>query len=69
MRLGLRYPEIVVGLLLAVVGGIAPLSGSSGGMPEAVRMVHAVEVGISNFLFGVVIAWLLKPRRPEVAAA
>lgn len=69
MRLGLRYPEVVVGLLLAVVGGIAPLSGSSGGMPEAVRMVHAVEVGISNFLFGVVIAWLLKPSAQEKAPA
>lgn len=69
LRLRLRWPELVAGLLLAVVGGIAPLAGSSGGMPEAVRLVHAIEVGISNFLFGVVIAWLLKPAAQEKAPA
>ncbi len=69
LRLRLRWPELVAGLLLAVVGGIAPLAGSSGGMPEAVRLVHTIEVGISNFLFGVVIAWLLKPGAQEKAPA
>lgn len=33
-------------------------------MPEAVRMAHLVETGSSNFLFGLVIGWLLgRPRQ------
>jgi hypothetical protein len=31
-------------------------------MPEAVRMMHLIETASSNFIFGVVIGWLLTQR-------
>lgn len=31
-------------------------------MPDAVRMVHLLETATSNFLFGVLVGWLLAPR-------
>lgn len=32
-------------------------------MPEAVRMVHLVEIGVSNFIYGFIAVMLLAPRR------
>jgi hypothetical protein len=38
-------------------------------MPEAVRMAHLVETASSNFLFGVLVGWLLGGRHARGAAA
>ena len=39
-------------------------------MPYDVRMVHLVETASSNFLFGLVVAWLFSvPRRPRSCRA
>jgi hypothetical protein len=32
-------------------------------LPDAVRHVHLVEVGVSNFLFGALAAWWMAGRR------
>jgi hypothetical protein len=43
---------ILAGLTFSILGGIAPLILPNPYLPEAVRRVHLVEVGISNLLFG-----------------
>lgn len=61
-RLAPRHPGLVLGLVYSVVGGVAPLLLDNPYMPQAVRMAHMVEVGVSNFLFGLVVARLIRPR-------
>ncbi len=48
-------------LALSIVGGVAPLLLPNPYLPEAIRHVHLVEVGVSNFLFGVAAIRLLRP--------
>lgn len=69
LRLAPRRAGVVLGLLYAVLGGVAPLLVDDNPyLPSAVRMPHLVEVGVSNFLFGIVVGWLAgmpaKLRRP-----
>ena len=49
----------VAALTMSVVGGVAPLIIPNPYLPDAVRYAHLPEVGVSNFLFGFVDAWLL----------
>jgi hypothetical protein len=37
-------------------------------LPDAVRWAHFFEVGISNFIYGAAIVWLLAPPPRPVAA-
>jgi hypothetical protein len=57
-----RWPAaLTAGLAFAIVGGIAPLIiPGNPYLPDPVRHAHLVEVGISNFVFGVVAARLLR---------
>jgi hypothetical protein len=50
---------LAVGALFAVVMNCGLLLPNPY-MPYAVRMVHLVETASSNFLFGVIVAWLLR---------
>jgi hypothetical protein len=52
---------LALGLLFAVVMN-APLLLPNPYMPEPVRMAHLVETASSNFIFGVLIGWLLTNR-------
>tara|TARA_R110002167_G_scaffold109194_2_gene278399 strand:+ start:751 stop:1443 length:693 start_codon:yes stop_codon:yes gene_type:complete len=61
LRLSPRYGPVVIGLAFSVIGGIAPLLQDNPFMPPDIRFIHLIEVGISNFLFGVVVALLLRP--------
>jgi hypothetical protein len=61
LRLSPRYGPVVIGLAFSVVGGIAPLLQDNVFMPPDIRWIHLVEVGISNFLFGAIVALLLRP--------
>jgi hypothetical protein len=58
-----EWPEtaIAIGLLFSVVMN-AQLLLPNPYMPEAVRMAHLVETASSNFIFGVLIGWLLTQR-------
>lgn len=47
------------GLALSVLGGVAPLLVPNPYMPEAVRMAHLWEVGLSNLIVGAFAGWLL----------
>lgn len=56
------------GATLSILGGILPLLSPNPYLPDAVRLAHLVEVGLSNFLFGLVAGWLLSapPRVAQV---
>jgi hypothetical protein len=58
-----EWPEtaIAIGLLFSVVMN-AQLLLPNPYMPEPVRMAHLVETASSNFIFGVLIGWLLTKR-------
>lgn len=57
---------VAVGAVFTIVSGIAPLLLPSGYFPDSVRWAHLFEVGISNFLFGCIVAWLWGP--PKASA-
>ncbi|MGB5435843.1 MAG: hypothetical protein WBM98_08130 [Maribacter sp.] len=50
---------LLIGLIFAIIGGIAPLIQPNELMPLYIRIGHSFEVGISNFLYGLAIAYLL----------
>src|SRR6266404_8674289 len=58
-----QWPEtaLTIGLLFAVVMNAQLLLPNSY-MPEPVRMAHLAETASSNFIFGVLIGWLLTAR-------
>jgi hypothetical protein len=60
---------VVAGLALSVLGGIAPLIIPNPYLPDHVRYAHLPEVGVSNFLFGLLAGWLLSAPRREPAVA
>ncbi len=57
---------LLIGFLFSILGAIAPLVPPSELMPVNIRFVHGIEVGISNFLYGVVLGYLLKQNKQEV---
>jgi hypothetical protein len=57
--------SVLIAATLALLGGVAPLLVPNPYMPASIRYPHMVEVGVSNFIFGLVAARLL---RPAVAA-
>lgn len=54
---------LVLGLCFSVLGGIAPLLLPNPYMPGPIRIAHSIEVGISNFIYGFAVAYLLVPRQ------
>ena len=58
-RLKLIKRAVLVGLVFSILGGIAPLIPPNELMPNDIRLVHGFEVGISNFLYGLVLGYLL----------
>jgi hypothetical protein len=61
-----KWPEtaLSIGLLFAVVMN-APLLLPNPYMPEPVRMAHLVETASSNFIFGILVGWLLTQRHSD----
>lgn len=59
----LKLPQLkramIVGLVFSIIGGIAPLISPNEFMPANIRLVHGIEVGISNFLYGMALAYLM----------
>ena len=53
---------IFVGLVFAILGGIAPLIQPNDLMPLYIRVGHSFEVGSSNFIYGLVLAYLLSQK-------
>jgi hypothetical protein len=69
LRVGRLAAAAAAGLVLSVLGGVAPLIVPNPYLPEAVRYAHLPEVGVSNFLFGLLAGWLLAPPARERAVS
>jgi hypothetical protein len=63
LKSGLRGAPLVLALVYAVIGGVAPLLPDNPYMPAHIRFYHAIEVSISNFIFGLVVGVLFARRR------
>lgn len=61
LRTGPRHASLVLGVAFALIGGIAPMFPDNPYMPADIRLAHGVETGTSNFLFGLLTGWLLRP--------
>jgi len=64
-----RGVAALAGATLSIVGGISPLLLPNPYLPDAVRLVHLGEVGVSNFLFGLLAGWLLGSPAASVTPA
>jgi hypothetical protein len=62
LRTGPRAAPLTLGMVFAVVGAIAPLLPENPFMPADIRFAHGIETASSNFLFGLLVGWLLKPK-------
>lgn len=62
LKLSMLRRAIYIGLVFAILGGIAPLIIPSELMPRYIRMGHLVEVGTSNFLYGFILSFLLRQK-------
>jgi len=56
---------LLIGLQLSILGGIAPLLPPNPYMPPEIRLVHGIEIGISNFIYGAIIGLLFASRFRE----
>lgn len=63
MNLRLWTCACLTGVTFAVLGGVAPLLSPNELMPSYVRYGHLLEVGISNFLYGILLTLLIGQRR------
>lgn len=61
LRTGPRHAPLVLGIVFAVIAGIAPMLPDNPYMPADVRIAHGIETSVSNFLFGLLVGWLLRP--------
>lgn len=59
MDSSLAKKAVLIGLIFSIFGGIAPLIQPNEYMPAYVRVGHLFEVGISNFLYGLMLGYLL----------
>jgi hypothetical protein len=59
---------VMTGAALALLGGVAMLMVPNPWIPDATRWAHFVEVGVSNFVYGCFLGWLLTARSRTAAA-
>jgi hypothetical protein len=57
-----RATILMVAVSMSVIGGVAPLMVPTSLFPDAVRLVHFIEVTSENFLFGWILGILLTRR-------
>jgi len=67
LRLPRWQAAVVMGLLVWIVGGGAPLLVPNGVMVAALRYIHIVEIFTQNFSLGVTAVWLLRPKASKMA--
>ncbi|REE83766.1 hypothetical protein BX611_1061 [Lutibacter oceani] len=63
LKLSNLKKAVLIGLIFSILGGIAPLIPPNDLMPSNIRFVHGIEVGISNFLYGFIISFLLGQKK------
>ena len=62
LRYGRRGTALTCGLLLSLLGGAAVLIDPNPFMPGWVRLAHTLEIGWSNFVFGMIVGLLFALR-------
>ena len=62
LRTNPRFAPVILGIAYSVIGGIAPMFPDNPYMPADVRLAHGIETSVSNFLFGLLVGYLLRPR-------
>jgi uncharacterized membrane protein (DUF485 family) len=50
---------MVLGLSFPILAGVAPLLLPNSFLPDSVRLAHGFEIGISNFVYGILLGYLL----------
>jgi hypothetical protein len=65
----LRGAPLVLALVYAIIGGVAPLLPDNPYMPPDIRFYHGVETSLSNFLFGLIVGFLFTHRPRTTAQA
>lgn len=65
---GRGHAALFLGAAYSILGGIAPLLRPNPFMPPNVRLAHGFEVGISNFVFGLIVGWVLSAKAPAPVA-
>lgn len=65
---GRGHVVLFLGGAYSILGGIAPLLLPNPFMPPHIRLAHGFEVGISNFVFGMIVGWALTAKRPAPVA-
>ena len=68
LRMSRWQAAIVVGLLVWVAGGVAPLLPPNGFMETTQRMIHIVEILTQNASLGITAVLLLRPKLAPAAA-
>jgi hypothetical protein len=66
--IGRTATAIAFGAALSILGGLSPLLPPNPLMPEHIRLPHMVEIGISNFVVGMIMMWLLDVRWKKVSS-
>lgn len=63
LKSGLRGAPLVLALVYGIIAGVAPLLPDNPYMPANIRLYHAVETSVSNFIFGLIVGVLyVRPR-------
>jgi hypothetical protein len=57
-----RHAALALGLAFSILGGVAPLLPDNPLMPPNIRFAHTIEIAVSNFIYGVVLAYLFTPQ-------
>lgn len=69
LRMKRWHAALVVGLLVWIAGGAAPLLVPNAFMVTSQRLIHIVEIFTQNFSLGVTAVLLLRPAAPRVAVS
>jgi len=69
LRLPRWQAALIVGLLVWVIGGAAPLVVPSEVMTTVQRYIHVGEIFTQNFMLGVTATLLLRPKKPATEPA
>lgn len=57
---------LLIGGVFSIIGGIAPLIPPNELMPADIRLAHGFEVGISNFVYGLLAGFILVQKGSDV---
>lgn len=68
LRMKRWHTAVVVGLLIWILGGLAPLVAPNELLSATQRLIHTVEIFTENFPLGVTAALLLRPRTGQIPA-